>query len=357
VRRLFISDSEKPRNLPKLFLTVLLVGVVIGVCDQLGNVLLQRISRQMPSIMRGAQNVVGVEALWQMQDAGISPIVFTGSSQMQTAVVPSVFDDEMHKLTNQAMNSVNVSFTGAGPEISYQVIKNLFAPAGVKTVIYGIEMRALHKQSGNFVGGFRAAPLGYGLFLPPGIQQSIAIWLARHSALVRYRSLLQTWLVSGQVEQSPFSEQDRGYLPLSQPTSGERGLVLSQFVPFETSREARDGFAALAEFCHEAGLRCIVANMPMHERAYRFIPMPDDQQYRDLLLSLVTAAKLPLWDFNTSACRSYLGDDAYFDLNHLNSTGAPRFTRMLATVYAQQNAGIALPPDSAAYCVRIIRPS
>jgi hypothetical protein len=357
LRRLFISSSEPSRTLPSLLRTGLLVAVVIVIGDLLANLLLQRIGRQVPSILPGAQNVVGVEGLWQMQGAGIAPVVFTGSSQMQTDVSPHVFDDEVRRLTGRSTITINISFTGAGPQISYQVVKNLFAPAGVKTVIYGIEMRALHKRSGDLVGSFRAAPLGNALFLAPGIEQSTAMWLVQHSTLVRYGAQLRTLMVSGQPEEAAIASDDRGYLPLTGTPPRQGGIILGQFVPFETSDEVRRAFINLARFCQEAGMRCIVANLPLHELAYQLISPSDELLYRSELLNLLAAGKLPLWDFDTAACRSQLGDGAFFDLNHLNSSGAARFTRVLAALYVQQVLGQALPPDNGANCARVIQPS
>jgi hypothetical protein len=357
VRHLFISGSEKPRTLRDLLLTVFVVALTLGIGDPLINLLIRKASRQTPSIISGAQNVAGVEALWGLQESGIVPVVFTGSSQMQTDASPYVFDDAIRLLTGQATTSVNVSFTGAGPQISYQVIRNLFVPAGVKTVIYGIEMRALHKQSGNFIEGFRSAPLGYALFLPAGFEQSAAIWLTRHSTLVRYRSRLRLLLGGGQADEQIAPSDDRGYLPLPGTPPRNGGIVLGQFVPFETSDAVRNAIRDLARCCREFGIRCIVANLPLHELAYALIPPKDERQYRDELRRLLAEGNLPLWDFDTAACRAYLGDASYYDLNHLNSAGAPKFTRLLAGVYVQQVFGQPLAPDSAAACAQVIAPS
>jgi hypothetical protein len=128
-------------------------------------------------------------------------------------------------------------------------------------------------------------------------------------------------------------------------------------VPFETSSEVRKSFADLGKFCQQAGIRCFVINLPLHEMAYQLIPSYDEVAYRNTLRDLLTAAKLPLWDFDTAICRAHLDDNSFYDLNHLNSVGAARFTRLVAALYVEQVFGLALAPDNAAKCAQVIVPS
>jgi len=337
MRRLFIQDSESPRTFARL--VTLLVGIVIAliISDRLLGSLLPLITREPPFIMR-FENVPGVQALWRDSEAGIKPIIFTGSSQVYTGVSPHIFDDHIKEISGQEVYSVNASVLASIITIERDLIRNLFIPNHPQVILYGIEMRAVKTESLSedffSLTDFKNKAVGYAVTRESTIERDLLLWLLEHSNWARYRDNFREWLTgSREINQGNYIGQgvdDVGYAPFpnvpSQDTTNN-----GQFVPFSVADTTRQMMVDLGTTCNQSGVQCILINMPLHQVSYQFITDEEESQYRQLL----TEAKLPIWDFNTPTCRETLGDSAFFNMNHLNSDGAVVFSKMLADIYAQ----------------------
>lgn len=356
--RLFISGSKSPGTLRPLLLTLGISTLLLFLLDQSAAPIMIRLFGPPANLFGEDHNLPGVETLWQIQDTGLHPIVFTGSSEMQLGISPHLFDNQMQALTGVSTLSVNVSFVGASPIITRDVMKSLILPAKPPVVIYGIEMRALHETARQWITLLANAPMGFALSLQPGIEQETIFWLGRHSAFFRYRDNVRNWLNGGATGNAVLVSDDRGFIEVQGQGNfvAATGIFRGQVTPFQTDDDMRRAFDEIGSLCRQSEIKCIVVNMPLHRLAYNYFTPADESAYRKLLLSMTMDNKLPLWDFDTAICRSYLGDESFYDLNHLNGVGATKLTQAMANLYARQVAGKTLLQESAEVCAEVILP-
>ncbi len=345
---------QQPGPLRKFVTTLLITIMVVVGFDQVLGFVLGRLVQDIPWVVPGQErNGYSIENLWRFNDAGVNPIVFTGSSQMQTGFSPHVFDAQLQAMTGQAVNSVNISMEGSGTVMARDVIKNLIIPTRPPILIYGIEMRALNVATDTYLKLFRESPLGYALALPDGIEKDLMIWLSRHSGLLRYRSNIQLWFSSGSFKRSIPEVDDRGYFNLPAKFPRNDKVLREQFLPFSVGADQQSALEDIDQRCQVARLPCILMNMPLHEAAYRYIPPETESTYLQALRAIAAQADVPIWNFDTPACRAALGDESFYDVTHLNTTGASKFTQMVALIYAQQMLRIS---QGASSCADVILP-
>lgn len=356
MRRLFMRDSESPRTLRQLGMLVGLILAALLLSDWLLGRILPYLTTEPPFILRPV-NVAGVEALWRANEAGIQPVVFTGSSQVYTGVSPHQFDDRIKMVSGQGVQAVNVSILGAVVPIQRDLIRNLFIPNHAQVILYGIEMRAFKTESLRddyfLLEDFRNKSLGYAVTYAAPTERAIMLWLLQHSNWARYRDNINEWLsgeraINQQINLSDGTADDRGFAPFPNTSSLNTTNISTQFIPFSVTDEARQLLSNIRSDCEQSGVPCILLNMPIHYEAYTLISEAEEAQYRQL----IEAAGLPIWDFNTIACRTVLGDTAFFNVNHLNANGAGVFSRLIADVYA--NVFYDVPIEGDAACATII---
>ena len=348
---LFISSSDATRTLRKVAFTLLAVAVLLVVLDQSVGVLIRRISNEPPFILR-QQNVSGVQALWRIEDQGVAPIIFTGSSQGHMAFSPHVFNDQVTVLTGQTVQSVNVSVWGSVLTIQRDLIRNLMLPAHPKAIFYGIEMRAAlpEAQKGDAVKDFRNKPLGYALTASTA-ERDLLLWLLRHSNLFLYRDNLRDWLTGtraiNDVGYDMSSVDDLGYFRDPTVSIRDPASITTNFIPFTMDAPTRQILVDIKTSCDQVQTVCILLNLPLHEQSYQYISAAEEALYQDLLHGV----GLPIWDFNTPACRTALGDASYYNLNHLNAAGAEKLSTWIAAVYVRTQIG--QPAADASTCAVI----
>ncbi|MEP6987367.1 MAG: hypothetical protein ABI970_17310, partial [Chloroflexota bacterium] len=351
-RHLYMQASEETRSVRKLINLLLAVIVILAITDKLIGLLLSHITDEPPLILR-VENVRGLEALWSFSEAGVKPIVFTGSSQTYTGISPHLFDQHLQAVSGQEIKSTNVSIVGAVAVIQRDLIRNLIIPNHPQTIIYGIEMRALvpDSQDENAIWSkdFRNKPLGYAVTQPSAFERNLSIWLLEHSSLVSYRDNIQQWLsgtrLINQVTYATSAPDDLGYAPFPNKFSQDGTFIKTQFIPFTVTDTTRQILMGIGETCKQNGTQCILLNMPLHELAYQYISPAEELLYRNLLKE----ANLPIWDFDTQACHAILGDKDFYNLNHLNSRGAELFSQMVADAYA--NVYFNVPISGNATCM------
>ncbi len=334
MHRLFMQDSESPRTIDKLLMLIVGIILTLIVVDFALGIILPRLTIEPPFILR-LQNVQGVERLWAFEEAGIKPIVFTGSSQLHMGLSPHDFNAEVEATTGQSVNSVNLSLFGSVAAIQRNLIQNLIIPNHPQLIFYGIEMRALlPKSQAAWMVDFTNRSLGYALSSSSSIEREGMVWLLRHSNLFRYRDNLHEWLTGkravDQLGYAPDTVDDLGHF--RDPTIYERDpiSIKGPFVPFSTDDATNQIMMGIGSTCKQSGVQCILLNMPLHEMAYQYITDADEAMYNTVLKE----AALPIWDFNTKDCRDALGDASFYNLNHLNAAGAVKFSQMVADVYA-----------------------
>jgi len=272
-----------------------------------------------------------------MNAANIKPVVFTGSSEMHMGISPHVFNDQLKATTGQTVDSVNVSVWGSVANIQHDLIPNLIVPNHPQIVIYGVEMWALlpAAQNGIEANDFWNKPLGYAVASPSSLERNILYWLMQNSNIVRYRDNVREWLTTKrEINQIGYSEtavDDLGYFYQDGILDRNPKVITDEFVPFSVTDQTRQLMTDIGTTCKRDGVQCILLNLPLHEMAYQYIKPEDEAAYQRVL----KAAGLPIWDFDTEQCRSFLGDASFYNPNHLNAAGAELFSKWVADVYAQ----------------------
>jgi hypothetical protein len=355
MNRLFTPVSKTPYTLRKLVITFVCSVFLVVLIDHGLSLLLQRITIEPPFILR-LQNVQGVEALWKLTDAEVSPIIFTGSSQGQTGFSPHVFDDHVAATTGHSVTSVNVSIWGSVVLIQRDLIQNLFIPSQPRLILYGIEMRAVqdNAQGGLAVSDFQNKALGYAVSSSSSLERDILFWLMKNSFLFSYRDNMREWLTHtreiNQLEYSSDAIDDRGFFNDNRIMFRDPSSILNEFTPFQAGENVRQILMDIGMNCRQSGVQCILVNMPIHDLSYQYITKEDESAYLDTL----RVAGLLIWDFNTKTCRDFLGDNSFYNLNHLNAAGAQAFSQMVGDRYIEQILGRTFASE--AFCSTVIAP-
>lgn len=335
MRRLFIQDSESPRTIPNLLMVIVGIVVCVVILDRVSGRVLPHLTIEPPFILR-FQNVTGVEQLWKFQEDGVQPIVFIGSSQLHMGISPHTFNDRIKALTGQDVKSVDISLWGGMITTEHELIQNLVIPSRPQVIIYGIEMQALmpRLQNGVSVEDFRNKPLGYAVSSQSTLERNVLLWLLRNSNLFRYRDNVREWLTGirqvNQLGYPPNMVDDLGHFIDPSIYDRDPATIIQGFTQFTVTDDTRRLMVSVGDNCRQNKVQCILLNMPLNEISYQYITPSDEKIYADLLHE----AGLPIWDFNTKACREMLGDSSFYNLNHLNAGGAELLSPLVADVYA-----------------------
>jgi hypothetical protein len=342
---LFTGASKRLAHVLTLAITaVIVIGLDVGF-----GAVVHQILPEPPAILHTLQGGNGIIHFWNLTDSNVIPIVVTGSSMMEQAFSPNAFSQDMQQLTGKPLLAANVSVPTATVPFSYRFIRDVIGPTGVRTIIYGTEMRAFAPDNGFLLD----SPLGNAITRLDGPLQSLDMWLLHHSALFQYHVNIRQ-ILAGERELSPFKferPEDPGWVIRTDFYDGHdlSGLpLLSTIVDYDLAVENLNN---LANFCKAQHLNCIVANMPVMAIVTKNVRAREALRYRDALKHLVQSG-VEVWDFNTPECLYHFGS-GFSELNHLNQAGAYKFTEMTAELYAHRSLGVSLPPDALATCINV----
>jgi hypothetical protein len=253
--------------------------------------------------------------------------------------------------------SVNASYSGSRPIMMRDVIKYVILPGHPKVFLYGIEPRALNSPEPNTLGtdSYLSSPIGYALSQPSEPLRAALLWMVHHSGFIRYRELVKGWLESGKVTLNP-APDDRGFQPLTEMLKGREHLY-ADAVPFpEANPVQHNAIKEIATDCKDMAVLCIFISMPMSAESYKYILPEDDQVFQQELNRITHETLVPIWNFDTPQCRTLLDSTLFYDLSHLNKSGAQKFSVMLATLYLEQIEQSPIEGEVGTDCVQIIKP-
>lgn len=128
MRPLFTSNSDAPRSLKRVALAVLMAVAALVLCDGISSLVIHWITREPPELLPIVTDTVGIDALWRFKDAGLSPVVFTGSSQTTFGISPHTFEDTTATLIGQVVPSVNIGIPTSDTIMLGQLIRSLIIP-------------------------------------------------------------------------------------------------------------------------------------------------------------------------------------------------------------------------------------
>jgi hypothetical protein len=96
----------------------------------------------------------------------------------------------------------------------------------------------------------------------------------------------------------------------------------------------------IIEFCQQKGIRVILITVPHSEE--RLLAQEDSYNAaHDYIAGIAADYGVPYWDFNLADAAYLPGDDSCFkDAQHMNKTGAERFTKLLCRVLLDYEGGL-----------------
>lgn len=330
----------------KVLTTLSLTTLLLVCADSIFRVLAQNFIAEPPTFFLNFMPSAGLMKFWELTGQGIQPVTFTGSSMIEYALSPNHFRKETAQLFGKPVEAANVGIAAATVRFNYLLIRDVIAPTGTRTVIYGVELRAFSPDDPHL----NETPMGYALTQIDEPFRSADLWLLQHSAIFQYRDNVRQ-LLQGQREilkENWGPVDDPGWVTYSGAPDDIRSL---SFLTAMTDEQlATLTMNKLAVFCKHQALTCIIVNMPVQTVVNTHTSTSQMLRYKSILKQLIDNG-LEVWDFNTVECLGVF-DGGFVDLNHLNEAGALKFTRIAAEMYYHFTTGVALPKGSLATCVR-----
>jgi hypothetical protein len=353
------SSSRVSSPLRKLFVTATLIGLAIVLLDQVIEYIFDNVLHSAPSFINEAtfahHSNIGIDQFWKLLDAGITPIVFSGSSTLLTALSPHTFDEQVAVRSNSAVTSVNISLVGSRPLLSSVLSKNVIFPEHPSIFFYGIELRALNDDTDDSIR--LASPLGYSLAQESALSRTLLLLLLRRSGFIRYRNFIQGWLATGQLPGYSPTTDDPGFISLTGMLKGREYEYATQRWPFpKASSLQHEALKQMAIECRQQQVPCIFIGMPMSAESYKHILPQDSENYREELKLIVKDTQIPIWNFDTPECRDLFDSTLFMDTVHLNNNGASVFSSMMATLYVERIEQHPTDNNAGTSCVEVLTP-
>ena len=330
-----------------LALAVLIVALIATAAEGIAR--LPAVESHLPAPSIGSSHEQFEVQLYLLEKyAAADPIdcFFLGSSMVWRGIDPARFADAYAAQTGESLRcfvlGVN-ALTASGAAILAGYVVNTYHP---RLLIYGVSPRDFNRAV--TVQGFAARQfntldwLRYrrGTFNVTG-------WLFDHSAAFGYAYFYRAWMLPDFPEQVQ-SRRERensthadGYSPywetLTWPVSGHEkqrmNLIYRQYTPVLDELDAVRQIVAL-----RGQTQVILVEVPQHEDVItKLIGSEAYALFNSQIDEITTPARVLYWP---TTLLGLIPDEGWYNLNHLNDTGAQIFSRWLGEqVGAAANAG------------------
>lgn len=290
----------------------------------------------------------------EMYQAAHGPVecIMIGDSTVMSDFSPSALGDAYRQQTGEEITCYNFgvgAFSVMGSSLLAEILIREYSPQILIVGVEGLNFTVPRdEQGGTDLSRVPWARYQLGEFTLEG-------WLYQHTYLYRYLGVLGQ-LVSFEVDykevlQAAANERsvyEDGYSPLqgsgplavSEPPDPEIDhpyiehyfAAHSPFLLLPENLEALDKILAL----DNAVTRIILVEMPVADTFHTFFGNGEDdyRMFIDTLHTKATAADVSFWRMDDLQALPY---PAWFNYNHLNSDGAPVFSRWLGTKLGQEH--------------------
>jgi hypothetical protein len=350
-----VTTRQNRVSVRRIVLTLVCAALALVVCDPLVGAWAKANLDEPALLTNDFPSTWGLDLFWRLTSSGQQPIVFTGSSTVYTGVSPHIFDDKVKELTGTSSFSLIVGASGEIASWARDLIKNIFIPRHASVIFYATEMRAYAERNSD--ASWQQSSLGYNMQFPPGLRKEIALWLLEHSALIQYRDNFHDLIMGKRTVRGQFGNynflDDRGYsASYGQHDPNEPMNVPNDWTPLMIEPAQQSALAEIAQLCKASNTPCIFVIMPVDDSLFKVIPEAERQQFQRFVKdqTIQNQGKTFIWDFNTEACITALGERPFIDRDHLNVAGAAKLSTMLAILYAHEFYGQAIPPNSNVEC-------
>jgi hypothetical protein len=272
-------------------------------------------------------------------------VLFIGNSTMQVGLDPAVFDATRGIGSTADPGSFNAAVEGIPPYGAHLFLDIFLRYSQPDTIIYGLTPQDLNGNSpwaADITDRVRHSPMALAEARRGLKGQALAFFLD-HSQLFRYRLVLfRLLLADPSVQKEPFVYFDeRGYHRLTRilaeipPERRGRFYNRAGVLNYDTRGLQTDSLRRLIEQVQAEGIELILVNMPLADEYYNNFDAPEADY--DLYLRTVTAIaneyNLIFIDLEQNETIATFTDEHFADFNHLNQSGAERFSSVLATQY------------------------
>jgi hypothetical protein len=269
-------------------------------------------------------------------------VVFLGDSRTGNGLKPTAVEKELLARGGSA-TVVNVWLAGAGFAEAKTIIEHVIAPAPPKLIVYSLNENRLSAQNpGRPQAGWYQNRLfdvsGYELLYEKWDWRinrffGTQVWGAFiKRAVYNYLIDMVKTVFKKARSQSPGLGQMHGYLP----RFGKQRDVRLEFMraaddekyrTFQITDWGRDQFVDLLETLRAHDLKVVIVILPVAPELARKFPPHLYADYISRVKAITTSFGFPLVDFYQG---SGLLPDAFFDLQHLNDSGAEKLSTMLS---------------------------
>lgn len=321
---------EKPFGL-----TILLAGLIIVVTWGMAEVLL-RLSIHyslLPPPRIGSVNAELDMKLLQLDNFlkknGSIDCIFLGSSQLDEAVDPVVFEKTFHGLTGSQLRCFNFSLGTLTASPAGKIAKLLANKYHPRILYIGISARDFSKDFGELTRPLLDDPwVRYTLG-----QFTLSGWLTENSLAYRELLTIRSSLNPDYMalyDRLSYQLTEQGYLTV---TGNDLSNPKKNFIPnFKLSREDLAGLDEMVELNSDK-LQVIFLEVPVH---YSFMPyyvQADPLAYDSLFIEPITAyfsqKGQAFWQ-SQQLMQELVPDSGWNDVKHFNKSGAEIFSSWLA---------------------------
>jgi hypothetical protein len=268
--------------------------------------------------------------------------LFLGSSQMDAAVDPDIFSQEVFRLTGQKVNCYNFGLgtLTAGPAGTMaRLLVNRYRPG---LLVLGISARDFSRDFGELARSYKDDPwVKYSLG-----ETNIPGWLFENSMFFRFANQLRSRMNPDYMEFHAGllrSIQPNGYLYRS---GNDLSMDSAPCIPkFELYKDDLTGLNEVLTLNGE-NLRVLVLEIPVYPGFLeRYVENDRDKYaslFREPIMERISEAEVPLILSQEMAAKS-IPDSGWNDVLHLNFRGTEIFT----TWFARETVGkIPINPDN-----------
>lgn len=290
----------------------------------------------------------------EMYSAGTIDLAYIGASPVYRGIDPAISDEMLNR------NTFNLSSSAQTIVDSYYLLKETVKthPDSIKTVIFHLSFTGMNDEESQ-----RASVILIRYF-KPSLNRQLFAYTAFGDLF--YSTPVSMHAYGYDTEQANFlanlrlkltdplyKNYDASYAETKYERYAGKGYVANTYAVEKGTMEVPDlpigivpgGRAEtyarkLIEFCQQKGIRVIVITVPHSEE--RLLAQGESYDAaHDYIAGIAADYGVPYWDFNLADAAYLPGDDSCFkDAQHMNQTGAERFTKLLCRVLLDYENGL-----------------
>lgn len=254
-------------------------------------------------------------------------IMVVGNSQAYRTVNPYILADELEAMMGERVSIINNGVPWIGAAGNERIITELFAAfytppiilMNVSPFMFG-ELPAQDWQAATEGSAAR-------LWFSEKPYTPALRWLLRHSRLLQYSNNLAA-VLAGDFTPAYVTGTSRGYVPRADTNPNIAAFAAeTNYPPYTVRNAGTNALESLIDWCEENGVLLVLFTAPEHEG----LLINGGTIYAEFLADMqrfdVASERVIFLDLTTEG---RLSDENYYDVIHVNDSGATLWTQRLA---------------------------